>query len=58
MFANERIKWHMDGSLQIDKLQIADGGNYTCIVANHIGQDQVTYTVVPEGVIIYQFRNV
>lgn len=46
-----RVSMQPDGSLQITDLHREDSGNYTCLVENRHGSDQITHRLTIQGTI-------
>lgn len=44
-----RVSLQVDGSLQIRDLYRDDSGNYTCLVENQHGSDQITHRLTVQG---------
>ncbi|XP_067123055.1 cell adhesion molecule Dscam1-like [Centruroides vittatus] len=47
-----RIEVLSDGALIIRQLQITDSGNYTCYVRNKHGSDEITYSLIIQGIFL------
>ena len=46
---NEKYEIFPNGSLQISRITLSDSREYTCLVTNEIGTDEVTYTLLVIG---------